>query len=380
MQLFLSANYSYAEDTSISLTLSSGAVELDIIPGQFTTASETLTISTTNTVGYAVTLSTIGPSTSLTNTDGVPTVPTFTLPPGTTQLPADSTGYGYGYSIDGGNYFLPVPNPSGKGDTIFSSNTSGTHTYSLSFGAKVDNDIAVGLHTNTFMITATAYDSLTCPANHICYSGNEDDGTGEMDNQAVSSNSTAVLIPSNYSRPGYGFAGWNTKENGTGVNYGPEDTISTEDLSFTGLTLYARWVQSTTDMQNWSGCSSLSTGDVIGLRDLRDGNVYAIGKLDDGNCWMVENMRLNPASAKMTVANTNGPTSNFLDRAAASSSSNTLCASNDQACINSISYNLNNLNRNLAPDYNSNSASVSWFSSGLCITGIPQRRAMVLTS
>lgn len=361
--VFLSAKNAFAEENTISISLSSGAVSLDIIPGEFSSASETMDVSTTNAAGYTVTLSTMGSSTSLINSDGTSTVPTFTLPPGATQLPADATGYGYGYSIDGGNFYLPVPDPSGSGDKIFSSNASGTYSHILTFGVKVDANILAGLHTNTFLVTATTNDSPACPINTICYNGNGDDGTGTMTDQLVSSNSSAMLIPSNFSRPGYGFAGWNTKENGTGTNYGPGETIETGDLSALGLTLYARWVQPLTDMQNWSGCSSINIGDVIGLRDLRDGNVYAVSKLADGNCWMVENMRVDPSSAKITAANTNSPTADFLNKVPASAPSSALCSSNDSGCIDSISYNLNNINRSLAPNYNSNSTS-SWFSYG----------------
>lgn len=49
---------------------------------------------------------------------------------------------------------------------------------------------------------------------------------------------------------------------------------------------------STTDMQNWHGCSSLDLGSETFLRDTRDGKYYRITKFYDGKCWMTENLDL----------------------------------------------------------------------------------------
>ena len=100
-----------------------------------------------------------------------------------------------------------------------------------------------GVYQNTFVIEIVA--NLTpCAEDSICYYGNNDDGDGEMEDQTpVASNSNVMLTPSNFSRPGYGFAGWNTELDGTGTTYGPSQTIAVGDLSEEGLQLYAKWVQ-----------------------------------------------------------------------------------------------------------------------------------------
>ena len=156
-----------------------------------------------------------------------------------------------------------------------------------------------------------------CSAGKICYWPDADDVVGAMDTlQSVSSEVT--LWPSNFSREGYGFAGWSDKfdwvinendgnGNGTGVNagyyiYGPNATISLTTADYSspnnGLSLYAVWVKAETDvtMQTFdstaSPYSTKANGTVIALKDERDDDVYAVAKLADGKWWMIEDLRL----------------------------------------------------------------------------------------
>ena len=116
-----------------------------------------------------------------------------------------------------------------------------------------------------------------------------------------------TLWASNFKKPGYGFAGWNTSYDYSGTNYGPNQTITApSDIESSGLSLYAIWVPSAGDLQNWNGCSSLNQGDVTALKDSRDNNVYAVAKLADNKCWMIENLRLDN-TPELTSANTHNP-------------------------------------------------------------------------
>ena len=161
--------------------------------------------------------------------------------------------------------------------------------------------------------TITLYAMWTdCPGGKICYSANvsnPSDVTGSMGNQNVSSSATsATLYAPNFKHGGYGFAAWNTKADSTGTNYGPNQTIefTAGQYSTGGLKLYANWITSAGNLQNWSGCSSMNIGDVTALKDTRDNNVYAVAKLADGKCWMIENMRLND-SVILSSSNTHNP-------------------------------------------------------------------------
>ena len=118
------------------------------------------------------------------------------------------------------------------------------------------------------------------------------------------SNSTADLMAYNFKKTGYGFAGWSENPNasvgGNSRIYGPNEKVVGNELTFDNnreATLYAVWVPSAGNLQGWSGCSSMASGQVTALTDTRDNNVYTVGKLADGNCWMMENLRLDAANS-----------------------------------------------------------------------------------
>ncbi|MBQ3452578.1 hypothetical protein IJG28_00010 [Candidatus Saccharibacteria bacterium] len=149
----------------------------------------------------------------------------------------------------------------------------------------------------------------TTQAGRICYYPNGSNVEGTMGCQTVSTSATnATLLASNFSRAGYGFAGWSkTFDYSDDAGFlGPQEYIEFPAGTYTGnndgLSLYARWIKSAGSLQGWSGCSSLQSGAVIALTDQRDNETYAIAKLADGNCWMIENLRLENTGTD----NTNG--------------------------------------------------------------------------
>ena len=158
---------------------------------------------------------------------------------------------------------------------------------------------------------------VTTPAGKIGYVPNATGVTDTMGDQAytgytstvdnfttpITPGGEAVLWASNFQRPGYGFVGWSdtydyVANTGSPTNpnakiYGPNETIiAPSDLDINGLTLYAVWVKSAGDLQDWQGCNLLSQGQVTALTDTRDNNTYAVAKLADEQCWMIENLRL----------------------------------------------------------------------------------------
>ncbi len=153
-----------------------------------------------------------------------------------------------------------------------------------------------------------------CPANSICYSPNANDTEGTMGQQPITDSDTSTtLLASNFSRTGYGFAGWSDRydySNNNGAKfYGPQETISFDAGKYStangGLRLYAIWIKSEGSIQDSTTvstvCNRLDTAPTDGtanlssvsaLTDQRDNNTYAIAKLADGKCWMIENLRL----------------------------------------------------------------------------------------
>ncbi len=139
----------------------------------------------------------------------------------------------------------------------------------------------------------------TTQAGKICYYPNGSNVLGSMGCQTITASTTnATLLASNFSRDGYGFAGWSTTYDYSDSDgfYGPQEYIEFTAGTYTGsnpgLSLYAHWIPSAGDLQGWTGCSTLSEGSVTALTDKRDNETYAVAKLADGKCWMIENMRI----------------------------------------------------------------------------------------
>jgi uncharacterized protein (TIGR02145 family) len=222
----------------------------------------------------------------------------------------------------------------------------------------------------------------TTQSGKICYYPNGANVDGTMGCQDVASSVT--LLASNFSRTGYGFAGWSRNPNAdpNGANatteiYGPnaEYTVParTNFDSNKNLTLYAIWVPLAKDSNNNdltfqtanllsttlsdnSTLDSKSNGYVTALKDTRDNEVYAVAKLADGNYWMIENMRLDLSSSSTTIttSNTNHPTQAFVTdintnyKGKADDPNTTLwktCTDVTPACIDQISFAINELNR-----------------------------------
>ena len=149
--------------------------------------------------------------------------------------------------------------------------------------------------------TITLYAQWTdCPSEHVCYYKNNTNAEGTMGYQSATNNSSITLLAPNYSLANHGFIGWSKDKDAStkfanqetvGI-YGPNETISTDDLSLIGLQLYAVWLEAEENLQEWNNCSNLAIGDVVALQDSRDNNAYAVAKLADGRCWMIENLRL----------------------------------------------------------------------------------------
>lgn len=146
--------------------------------------------------------------------------------------------------------------------------------------------------------------------------GSMSDTNGGPVQQLTTEQTEATLLAPNFSRDGYGFAGWNDKFDYTGNYYGPNESITFTAGQYTGtnngLSLYAVWVESAGTLQSDANtvCSNLTTAPATGtptmasvsaLTDERDNQTYAIAKLADGNCWMIENLRLEAENTRGTV-------------------------------------------------------------------------------
>ena len=138
-------------DSDLSISISSDSVRLELLPGEFGTKSQTITASTTDSSGYTIRLTTASDSAALVDVlDNSKTIPTFTLPSGSSSIPVDSIGDGYGYSVDSGANYSPIPEPLDAPAVLFKTSTAGSNNHTLTFGVKAPTSIQSGTYSNTF--------------------------------------------------------------------------------------------------------------------------------------------------------------------------------------------------------------------------------------
>ena len=228
-------------------------------------------------------------------------------------------------SFDSSNYhvvpdtYTKVASYSSATDTGINATGSGIETtYAVYIAGTQPSDTYTGKvkYTLVHPSTETPLQPQPAAAGKIVYHPNGSNVVGTMGQQSAGNSASVTLLASNFSRGGYGFAGWSTTFDYSDPNgfYGPQEQITTpSDTSTNGLSLYAYWVKSAGSLQSWSGCSSLASGAVTALTDQRDNVTYAVAKLADGNCWMIENLRLdNTNSDNSTGTLSQGYASGFI--------------------------------------------------------------------
>lgn len=387
----LSDDLVFAADYDLSIT-TSGAQSIDMLTGDSVTAtvsSDEIEVITNCRAGYNMSLKTSVNDTNL-YLDGDSSknaAGTFFSPSnGTTVLnnAPNTWGYFYNNSIapTTSSIFNAVPAAnmtaaSIKTESGVMSETDVDDVFPVYYGVATSTDIEAGTYKmvkdneqidGSLVYFATV--SMACQPYTISYDGNESDsGIGmSIKNEQVWQNDEVSLYAPNYKRDGYGFAGWSTEQLdpdsqtfssdlddlvNNGLIFGPNativannDVISYADAS-NNIKLYAVWIRSGGNMQNWTGCASMDFGEVTALTDIRDGNVYAVGRLADGNCWMMENLRLDS-----TVALDNSDTNNPETGYALPVSSQNWCTDISQSCYDQSWINTDNV-RNFISDMSS---------------------------
>ena len=368
-----STDVEFTLNPTLNVTLSSSDLTIDnLVPGS-SSDSNVITASVSTNAGYGYYLSaTAGTktgNTDLTNGSGNSKFTNLSSTATTlNDIPADH--WGYSYSQDDGTTWvsgnadattsgyngLPLDNDDSGATGVMLLRTDGfSNSGSVKFkiGATASPNQASGTYTNTVNFYAVANPEPTlgpvdCDPGKICYNVNSLTATeGTMGMQSASDGSNVILLASNFSKQGYGFAGWSDTYDYSGNLYGPQETISVPTgTTANGLSLYAIWIKSEGSLQDSTKvaqvCNRLTAAtpsttktlnSVSALTDQRDNNTYAIAKLADGKCWMIENLRLDN-SASLALANTNNPLNDGTNVALKHSYSdtdtyNTLSASQD---------------------------------------------------
>ncbi|MBQ1998774.1 MAG: InlB B-repeat-containing protein, partial [Spirochaetales bacterium] len=82
---------------------------------------------------------------------------------------------------------------------------------------------------------------------NISITFNSNGGTGNMAEQSFTVGVSQKLSANTFTRSGYTFVGWNTRADGSGINYADKQSLTlTEEVP---LTLYAQWEQIVTNVE-----------------------------------------------------------------------------------------------------------------------------------
>lgn len=153
--------------------------------------------------------------------------------------------YGITYNLQGGSLSKPNLVTYKSGIDIITLNNPTKEGYI--FEGWVENNI--NIPTKEFVITTETvgqkvYTAVWEPIKYkISFDSNG--GTGEMEDENFVYDVPQVLMPNEFSKEGYDFAGWNTKVDGTGITYSNVDTIfNLTKTSNEDITLYAQWTNS----------------------------------------------------------------------------------------------------------------------------------------
>ncbi len=322
------ASASITTNSSITLDTSSAGNGVSI-------DEESINVTTTCTKGYDLTIATSTSTNLYLNGDSTKTA-AYTAVDGTSALDSTNNTNKWGYTLTNNatasTVFSPLSTTASSIRTISQTTDVTSETIPIYYGIKTDNTVNPGAYSMGNNGTIIYYLTMNplCNVVDIAYDGNNADagtmgaaGTGVI-HTGVKDGDTVNLIASNFSRNGYGFAGWSLDQDaGTKlldndntnnpIVYGPQETITlpdgfaANDTDNDGIVkLYAVWLQSQGNLQGWMGCSNLDTAtydsttgaldltknSVTALTDQRDNDTYAVARLADGNCWMIENLRL----------------------------------------------------------------------------------------
>ena len=271
---------------------------MDVAPttsGTFTSTTSTLSITTNNPSGYDLYLSAADGDNVLRNENPSVQNTINTINPtanGVTSTTMSNNTWGYNLTLGetpADMIYNAVPK---EGTTALStSNSPANDTYSLTFGTKVDTNIASGTYSSEVIISAVAKPVLIT----INFNGNGAT-SGSMSLIQVAVGGQVKLPANTYTKTDEVFTGWNTQADGGGTSYDDQATYtastdpSESDLN---VTLYAQWGPNVQYMQSFTNtqCQSLASDANYTVVDSRDGSDYTVRYINNA-CWMTQNLRL----------------------------------------------------------------------------------------
>ncbi len=217
----------------------------------FNSASFNVNVATNNMTGYTLTMSVA--TTDLThNTLANTVIPTLSAASTEANFPANA----WGYKVVGDEY-QPILTTNAPASWAVEEPTNGTN-HNIVFGAKVDGSKPAGAYETILNFQAVANPNAF--KDTISFNGNSADG-GSMTNQLIYQGEPTKLSKNTYTKTGYLFNGWNTRDDGLGTGYSDEDSFTpTVSASAKTVTLYAQWICDS----SVSACSGVPSADGSG--------------------------------------------------------------------------------------------------------------------
>ena len=242
---FIYQAFTFDDASSISIAIS-GSNSVEVGAGGYGAATQTITVSNTNTSGYILSFKSSGVSDLVNTSDNALVIPTISLPDGADSLTASSISSGYGYSLDGTNFF-PVPASTDVGANIGETNSATESAYDLTFGVRVPDDAAPGFYAQTFVVTAVA----KVVTYEVSYDNNNGSGAPSDETYADTENTyTYTVSNTEPTRSEYEFVGWHEGTALSDLSRGdsiaglsliqPGATLNLTSVS-PSTTLYATW-------------------------------------------------------------------------------------------------------------------------------------------
>ena len=132
--------------------------------------------------------------------------------------------------------------------------------------------------------------TCTGSAYTVVFNKNANDATGTMSDQSRVYGDGVKLTVNAFVRTGYTFAGWNTKDDGTGSNYADQAATNLTGTNGETVNLYAKWTGNTITVNyNENGGDAVTNGSCtyggsfkLPSAATKDGSVFAGWKLKDG--------------------------------------------------------------------------------------------------
>ncbi|MBQ3409715.1 MAG: InlB B-repeat-containing protein [Clostridia bacterium] len=114
----------------------------------------------------------------------------------------------------------------------------------------------------------------------VIFDKNNENATGTMEPQKFSYDVEKVLSANTFSRAGYSFIGWNTKVDGTGIQYGDGDSVKNLS-SGADVTLYAQWAPDYLRVMSTTNGETLAAFDNNqGIKKSQVEKVYTLNTLE----------------------------------------------------------------------------------------------------